>query len=319
MEGSMAKLNLIIPAVEHARLLGDILHQFTALKATTPSLTEVVRTVKTLELKLRDWHDSLPPELRTDVESSGRSGDLDLVHVLYHHYAFWGSLITIHSILVHPWNAPGVQTEPIELLDFRNHSRNSMKKVVDASRAIIRSLRHVHIDVCSPKWSENPLSPQNLLLPAYFWRAYSLANLSRSVFTYPLTAFMNLFIYILQDPTMATVQSGLDALYQVCGLFSYLEYNIPEMSFTFPREATNLARSVVTKAKILAARTTDAGAVSQSDLLPAAPMTASNSELPGLDDSLLHAACSNPQGVETQDFRAEKFHDHRDQERTRSI
>lgn len=158
VDGNMAKLNLIIPAVEHARMLGDILHQFTALKATTPTLTEVVQTVKNLEQRLCEWHDSLPPDLRTDAEISETSGDLDLVHILYHHYAFWGSLITIHSILVHPWNAPRIQTKPIELLDFRNHSRNSMKKVVDASRAIIQSLRHIHIDVCSPKWSENPLN-----------------------------------------------------------------------------------------------------------------------------------------------------------------
>lgn len=148
----MVNLDLLIPAVKHAQILGDIMNQLGALKASTPTLNEVVRTISNLEQKLRYWHDSLPPNLRTGTDYSDFPESMDFVHVLYHHYAFWGSLVTIHSILVHPWNAPEIKTKPIELLDFRKHSRDSMTKVVEASRAMVRSLRHVPIDICSPKW-----------------------------------------------------------------------------------------------------------------------------------------------------------------------
>ncbi|KAK6365277.1 hypothetical protein LTS17_011510 [Exophiala oligosperma] len=221
VDGSTVNLDLLVSAVKHARIIGDITNQITDLKTSSPTLGEVVRAVDQLEQRLRHWHDSLPPGLRTDADYSALPENLDVAYVLYHQYAFWGSLTTMHSILVHPWNAPRMQTKPIELLDFRKHSRNSMSKVVDAARAIIRSLRHIRIDICSPKWL---------------------------VFTYPLTAFMNLFIYVLQYPTLNTVNADLDALDHVCGHFNYLEYLCPQLSFTFPREVTNLARLVVNKA-----------------------------------------------------------------------
>lgn len=70
----------------------------------------------------------------------------------------------------------------------------------------------------------------------------------RLVFISPLTAFMNLFFYIIQYPMLATVESDLDWMYRVCGHFNYQEFMSPGIKFTFPREVTNLARSVITRA-----------------------------------------------------------------------
>ncbi|OCT45439.1 putative fungal specific transcription protein [Cladophialophora carrionii] len=256
VDGSMVNLGLLVPAVKHAQILADITEQFTALKASTPTLNEVIRTVDHLEKMLRDWHDSLPPNLRTGTNYSETPEDMDLVHVLYYHYVFWGTLITIHSILVHPWNVPKIQTKPIELLNFRRHSQNSTRKVVDASRAMIRTLSHVSIDICSPKWL---------------------------VFTYPLTAFMNLFIYILRYPRLPTVESDLDAMYRVCGHFNYMEYTLPEIAFVFPREATNLARFAVTKASENANRNSGGGKSSQAEWQTTRAMSTSELELPDFE------------------------------------
>ena len=70
----------------------------------------------------------------------------------------------------------------------------------------------------------------------------------RLVFISPLTAFMNLFFYIIQYPMLATVESDLDCLYRVCGHFNYQEFMSPGIKLTFPREVTNLARSAITRA-----------------------------------------------------------------------
>lgn len=70
----------------------------------------------------------------------------------------------------------------------------------------------------------------------------------RLVFISPLTAFMNLFFYIIQYPMLATVESDLDCMYRVCGHFNYQEFMSLGIKFTFPREVTNLARSVITRA-----------------------------------------------------------------------
>jgi hypothetical protein len=58
---------------------------------------------------------------------------------------------------------------------------------------------------------------------------------------------MNLFFYIIQHPTLDTVESDLDWMYRVCGHFNYLEYMSPGIKFSFPREVTNLARLCLAK------------------------------------------------------------------------
>jgi hypothetical protein len=72
-------------------------------------------------------------------------------------------------------------------------------------------------------------------------------NACRLVFIVPVTALMNLFFYIIQHPTLDTVESDLDSMYRVCGHFNYLEYMSPGIKFSFPREVTNLARLVLAK------------------------------------------------------------------------
>ncbi|KAK5044365.1 hypothetical protein LTR84_011315 [Exophiala bonariae] len=221
VDGSMVDLDLFVPWIKHAQVSGHITKQITALKASTPTLDEVVRTIAHLERGLREWHDSLPSVLRIETDYSDIPQGLDPTYVFYMQYAFLGGLITIHSLLAHPWNAPAIQMQPGEVPKFGDHTAQSMTIIVDASRQIIRILQHVTIDVCSPRWL---------------------------VFITPLTAFMNLFFYIIQYPTLVTVKPDLDCMYQVCGHFNYLEYMSPGIKFSFPRRVTNLARLVVTKA-----------------------------------------------------------------------
>lgn len=98
---------------------------------------------------------------------------------------------------------------------------------------------------------------------------------------------MNLFIYILQYPTLGTVGSDLEAMDRVCGHFSYMEYISSEMAFTFPREATNLARLTATKAKANANRR-----VSKSSEVNSLRGTATSiSELPEFETSLSYDVC----------------------------
>ena len=69
------------------------------------------------------------------------------------------------------------------------------------------------------------------------------------MFIYPLTSLINLFIHVLQHPTLASVESDIDLMYVVSGHFSYLEFACFEMAFPFTRQIANLARRAVTTAK----------------------------------------------------------------------
>lgn len=98
---------------------------------------------------------------------------------------------------------------------------------------------------------------------------------------------MNLFIYILQYPTLGTVGLDLEAMDRVCGHFSYMEYISSEMAFTFPREATNLARLTATKAKANANR----GVSKASEVNSLRGTATSISELPEIEAPLSFDVC----------------------------
>jgi hypothetical protein len=66
---------------------------------------------------------------------------------------------------------------------------------------------------------------------------------------YPLTALINLFIYVLQHPSLPSTESDISLMHQVTGHFSFLEYATTNLSFPFTREIANLARLAVMKAK----------------------------------------------------------------------
>lgn len=148
----MVNLDFLIPWIKHAQVSGHITQQITALKASTPSLDEVVRTISDLERTLREWHDSLPPVFRIETNLSDIPPDLDIIHVLYMHYAFFGGLIAINSLLAHPWNSEVVRLRQSDMAELETHAAQCLLTVVGASRQIIRRLRHVSIDVCSPRW-----------------------------------------------------------------------------------------------------------------------------------------------------------------------
>jgi hypothetical protein len=73
-------------------------------------------------------------------------------HLLYQLYAYYGSLIAIHSVLVHPWNAMVFKVDLSQKLELRKHVAHSTNIVVDASRKMIQNLRHINISPSTPKW-----------------------------------------------------------------------------------------------------------------------------------------------------------------------
>jgi hypothetical protein len=71
----------------------------------------------------------------------------------------------------------------------------------------------------------------------------------RLVFVSPLTALINLFIYILQNPQSPSVDSDIGLMYLIAGHFSYLEYAVADRSFPFVAQIANLARLTANNAR----------------------------------------------------------------------
>lgn len=73
----------------------------------------------------------------------------------------------------------------------------------------------------------------------------------RIAFYFPMLAVINLFIYILKDPTLEGVQSDLALLDIAAGHFANIHFlTSAQVSFTFPREIASVANKAVKKARL---------------------------------------------------------------------
>ena len=152
LDGSPLNLDIYVQSIDHARISGQIAKRINALKARTPSMDEVLRTVTELDIKLQKWRESQPHFLGLDPQEANLPPNIHPTHAYYKSYAYYGSLITIHSILVHPWNALAVKLEPGQKQNFMERIAHSTDIVVGASRKMIQNLRHITINAASPKW-----------------------------------------------------------------------------------------------------------------------------------------------------------------------
>jgi hypothetical protein len=151
VEGSTVKLDLVLPWIKHGQATSIITDRLTTLRESRPPLDEVIRTVVELEQIVQEWHVSLPSTLRSENRDSHTQEPVDSVHFLDIHFKSLQSIMAIHSILCHSWDAPAIQMELKDLPEFEKYSAKSLSTTIEASRQVIRKLRYINIDVCCPK------------------------------------------------------------------------------------------------------------------------------------------------------------------------
>lgn len=149
-------MNLVIikAAKDHAKVSGHINQTIAALKLNKASLEELSHTIADLSRQLSDWWNSLPDWITKDLRSPSRNLP-QYVHfqqIIYQHYAHYHSLVSIHSILVHPWNTATLRVEPDQKEQFARLVDASMEVYVNATRNFIHCLPQLDIDALTPKW-----------------------------------------------------------------------------------------------------------------------------------------------------------------------
>ncbi|TVY54622.1 putative transcriptional regulatory protein [Lachnellula cervina] len=235
--GSSNNVGFCTYVIKHAQLSSQIGKRFSTVQAYRQSPESIVKTACELDQKLREWRDSLPPSMHpgTIINSSEIPPNLDTVHVIYLHYAFFGSLISIHSTVTYPWSDMSGRNGNMAL---RNQVDISTQIVADASRNIILATKYINdIHASTPLWL---------------------------AFYYPVLGLINLFVHVLKHPTAPSALSDITLIDVVAGHFARLEFaSSGELTFSFARELSGLARLAVKKAqqKSLSESNKDADAV----------------------------------------------------------
>lgn len=222
-----------------------------AMRGFQQNPSNLLSTVNEMHQQLQNFRDSLPPHLRPGTPINQSSEGLSpprFIHIIYLHFAYYGSLMAAHILLFYPWISSRFQTENSEL--FQSQISMSSNTVADAARNIILTARYLDVDVASPSWL---------------------------AFYYPMVGVINLFIFILKYPTLPTAQPDVALLDVVAGHFGHMEFiTSSELTFPFPKEVSALAYVTIKKARERVAGQSDRGFQSGADCGHFSPSGAAN-------------------------------------------
>jgi len=184
---------------------------------------EMSTVVQDLEKHLRSWFDSLEPCFKTcaPYRAMNLPPGIQPHHVIFTRFIYSGSLIEMHARFCRPWSGPGggVSTNPRSTAQ----RQRSTDIVASAAREIIMATQGLSVSAASPVW-----------LTFYF----------------PLVGLINLFLHVIQHPTLPTAHSDISLMDVIVGHFGYMEYvSGSELGFKFPRKIVSYAREVVKRAR----------------------------------------------------------------------
>ncbi|KAE8141779.1 hypothetical protein BDV38DRAFT_268086 [Aspergillus pseudotamarii] len=230
-DGSRSDIQVVIAAIEHAKICAKISKQLLSARAFNQSPKSLLDTMETLEDKLRMWRNSLPDHLTLAKQNDYRplnNSSQCKANTLRLHYLYWGSVIALNANFHYPWiSSLLTRQEPF----LEDRMLKSSTRAAEASRQILWTLQDTELDTSS----SSPI-----------------------VFYFPMLAVINLFIYILQTPTLETVESDLALLDLAAGHFAKVHFlTSSQVSFTFAREIVGLANKAVRMATKVAPRSTN--------------------------------------------------------------
>lgn len=130
-------------STKHAKISSQIAKRCSTVAAYRQTPEQIIRTVCELDQQLREWCGTIPLSMRPGAvfDPSTLPTNFQLVHVIYLHYSYFGSLISIHSIFTYPWS---VMLDRDKSPQLREQLNLSTEIVADASRSIILMTKYIN-------------------------------------------------------------------------------------------------------------------------------------------------------------------------------
>lgn len=116
------------------------------------SFDETIAQMRQLEVELHLWKNSIPSLIRpgTSIQPTELPPGVNVNLVIYLHFCYYGSLISIHCPFAYPWMKDRFNLCWNDAV--MNQICLSTNTVVDAARNIALTTKYVHIDCSSPTW-----------------------------------------------------------------------------------------------------------------------------------------------------------------------
>ncbi|KAK5046474.1 hypothetical protein LTR84_008277 [Exophiala bonariae] len=151
--GSTIDIQACTALITHAKLSSRISKSLTSVKAFRQSPSEFLQTATSLDAELREWRQSLPITMRpVDKLTAFRIPSNSITFsTTYIHYAYYGTLMAIHTMIAYPWIRSTVFDHDRDMVDHDQIIASS-NIVADAARNIIVIARSLGIDAASIQW-----------------------------------------------------------------------------------------------------------------------------------------------------------------------
>lgn len=221
--GSNIDLQLLSLAAKHAKLQSQISRHLLSLKALSMSCQELIKSVNHYHDQLNQLLEDMPVSFRVSTLARPAYNDRHLIHLLYIHFSVHGSLMAVHAHFFYPWLISRLTTNEYDGL-LEAQIAASAVAVAEAARKIILALRMVNANITTPSWL---------------------------TFYYPIYAVINLFISVVNNPSLPSATSDLGLLDVCAGHFGFMEFlTSSRVSISLPRDAANVASKIVRAAKM---------------------------------------------------------------------
>lgn len=195
--------------------ISQLSRELLSFEALSMSTRELMNSVNQYHDQLNQLLEDVPTALRIGSLARPPYSRRRLIHHLHLHFSIYGSLMAIHAHFFYPWmisrHNTDIQDEALEAQTITSRST-----VADAARKIILALRLVNSNLTTPSWL---------------------------AFYYPIYAAINLFIYLVQNPSLPSAMSDLRLLDVCAGHFGFIEFltssrvsiSLPGMPQTSPQ------------------------------------------------------------------------------------
>lgn len=220
--GSNIDLQSLSIAAKHAKLHSQMSRQLLSFKALSMSTTDLIKSVNQYHDQLNHLLEDMPAAFRIGTLARPPCSNRQLIQLLYLHFSIYGSLMAVHAHFFYPWMISRLTTD-VQDDALVAQVASSAATVADAARKIILTLRLVNSNITTPSWL---------------------------TFYYPIYAVINLFIYVVKNPSLPTAMSDLGLLDVCAGHFGYIEFlTSSQVSISLPRDAASVASRIVRAAK----------------------------------------------------------------------
>lgn len=217
--GSTIDVQQFTLMIQLALLSQRIAQQLGSVSAFRQDPVDLMKSADELYGELEAWKagvkDFPPPRKLAQMDT--QRPNCGPLHMVYLQYCYYSAIQSIYAIFSSPWISCilGMEKSPF----YQKVATTKANKVADAARNLIIVTRSVKLDAAIPQWAS---------------------------FYFPMSGLINLFIHVLNNPTLPSTQADLALLDIAAAHFSHVEFLTSfGVGSSFARELVQIARSMV--------------------------------------------------------------------------